>query len=57
VYALPVVETTGYITLSLRDIEKVNGRITEITELNVMKNPAILAIARRATAGYPVKIS
>jgi hypothetical protein len=43
VYALPVVETTGYITLSLRDREKVNVRITEITELNIMKNPVILS--------------
>jgi hypothetical protein len=54
VYELPVVETTGYITLSLRDREKVNVRIMETTELNIMKNPACLAIARRATAGYPV---
>ena len=35
-YDLPVVETTGYITLSLRDREKVNVRITEI---NIMKIP------------------
>ena len=41
---LPVVETTGYITLSLRDIEKVNVRIMKITELNIMKNPVILSI-------------
>jgi hypothetical protein len=27
VYALPVVETTGYITLSLRDREKVKGSV------------------------------
>ena len=54
-YDLPVVETTGYIPLSLRDREKVNQRITEITELNIIENPASLAIARRATAGYPVK--
>jgi hypothetical protein len=44
VYDLPVVETTGYITLSLRDIEKVNVRIMKITELNIMKNPVILSI-------------
>ena len=42
------------ISISLRDREKVNVCITEITELNVMKNPASLAIACRATAGYPV---
>jgi hypothetical protein len=30
------VETTGYITLSLRDREKVNARITEITELKIL---------------------
>jgi hypothetical protein len=42
VYELPVVETTGYITLSLRDREKVNLRIMEITELNIMENPVIL---------------
>ncbi len=53
-YDLPVVETTGYITLSLRDRVKVNLGITEITELNIIENPACLAIARRATAGYPV---
>jgi hypothetical protein len=46
VYALPVVETTGYINLSLRDREKVNVRIAEITELNIMKKSC-----------YPVKIS
>jgi hypothetical protein len=34
VYELPVVETTGFITLSLWDRENVNVRITEITELN-----------------------
>ena len=39
----PVVETTGYIALSLRDRENVNVRITEITELNIMKNPVILS--------------
>jgi hypothetical protein len=44
VYDLPVVETTGYITLSLRDIENVNVRITEMTELNIMENPVILSI-------------
>jgi hypothetical protein len=44
VYELPVVETTGYITLSLRDREKVNVRIMETTELNIMKNPVILSI-------------
>jgi hypothetical protein len=38
-----VVETTGYITLSLRDREKVNVRIMETTELNIMKNPVILS--------------
>jgi predicted aspartyl protease len=38
------VETTGYITLSLRDIEKVNVRIMGTTELNIMKNPVILSI-------------
>ena len=43
VYDLPVVETTGYTTLSLRDREKVNVRIMEITELNIMKNPVILS--------------
>jgi hypothetical protein len=42
-YDLPVVETTGYITLSLRDRGKVNVRITEITELNIMENPVILS--------------
>jgi hypothetical protein len=47
VYDLPVVETTGYITLSLRDREKVNVRIKEVTELNIMKNPACLAILSR----------
>jgi hypothetical protein len=57
VYDLPVVETTGYITLSLRDREKVDLKITETTELNIMENPVCLAMARRATAGYPVKIS
>ena len=41
VYDLPVVETTGYITLSLRDMEKVN---LGIAELNIMKNPVILSI-------------
>jgi hypothetical protein len=62
------VKTTGYITLSLRDREKVNVGIMETTELNIMENPACLAIlsrhsffaqaeALRATAGYPVKIS
>ena len=54
-YDLPVVETTGYITLSLRDREEVDLKITEITKLNIMENPASLAIDRRATAGYPVK--
>ncbi|MFA6294731.1 MAG: hypothetical protein WC637_23260, partial [Victivallales bacterium] len=54
-YDLPVVETTGYITLSLWDSEKINVRRMEITELDIMKNPACFAIARRATAGYPVK--
>jgi hypothetical protein len=39
VYDLPVVETTGYITLSLRDRENVNVRI-KITELNIIENPA-----------------
>jgi hypothetical protein len=43
VYDLPVVEPTGYITLSLRDREKVNVRIKEVTELNIMKNPVILS--------------
>ena len=57
VYHLPVVETTGYIALSLRDREKVDLKITETTELNIMENPVCLAMARRATAGYPVKIS
>jgi hypothetical protein len=57
VYDLPVVETTGYITLSRRDRKKVNLRITKTTELNIRENPACLAIARRATAGYPIKIS
>jgi hypothetical protein len=38
------VETIGYITLSLRDIEKINGRITEITELNIMENPVCLCV-------------
>ncbi len=57
VYELPVVETTGYITLFLWERENVNVRITEIIEFNIMKNPACLAIARRATAGYPVIIS
>jgi hypothetical protein len=42
VYYLPVVETTGYITLSRRDGEKVNLIITEITGLNIMENPASL---------------
>jgi len=54
VYDLPVVETTGYITLSLRDREAVNERMMETTELNNMKNPACLAIALWATAGYPI---
>jgi hypothetical protein len=44
VYYLPVVETAGYIALSLRDTEKINARITE---LNIMKNPACLAILSR----------
>jgi hypothetical protein len=39
-----VVETIGFITLSLRDIEKVNVRIMEITELNIIENPVILSI-------------
>jgi hypothetical protein len=43
VYDLPVVETTGYITLSLRDREKVTVRIKKVTELNIMKNPVILS--------------
>ncbi len=43
VYDLPVVETTGYITLSLRDRENINVRRMEITELNIMKNPVILS--------------
>ncbi|MFA6291250.1 MAG: hypothetical protein WC637_05675 [Victivallales bacterium] len=38
-------------------IEKVNVRIMETTELNIIENPACLAIASRATAGYPVEIS
>ncbi|MFA6292901.1 MAG: hypothetical protein WC637_14020 [Victivallales bacterium] len=38
------VETTGYITLSLWDRERLNLRITEITELNIMENPVILSI-------------
>jgi hypothetical protein len=32
VYDPPVVETTGYITLSIRDREKVNKRTMETTE-------------------------
>jgi hypothetical protein len=36
VYDLPVVETTGYITLSLRDREEVDLKITETTELNIL---------------------
>jgi hypothetical protein len=36
VYDLPVVETTGCITLSLRDREKINVRRMEITELNIL---------------------
>ena len=55
-YDLPVVETTGYITLSLRDKEKVNIKITEITVFNIIENPACLAIVRKAMAGYPVNI-
>jgi hypothetical protein len=47
VYDLPVVETTGCITLSLRDRGKVNVRIMETTELNIMKNPACLGILSR----------
>jgi hypothetical protein len=43
-YDSPVVETIGFITLSLRDIEKVNVRIMEITELNIIENPVILSI-------------
>jgi hypothetical protein len=43
-YDLPVVETTGYITLSLRDREKVNLRIMEITELNIIENPVIPSV-------------
>jgi hypothetical protein len=43
VYDLPVVETTGYTTLSLRDRVKGNLRITEITELNIIENPVILS--------------
>ncbi|MCX6985390.1 MAG: hypothetical protein NT118_11680 [Lentisphaerae bacterium] len=39
----PEVETTGYITLSLRDREKINVRRMEITDLNIMKNPVILS--------------
>jgi hypothetical protein len=35
------VETTGYITLSLRDRDKVNLRITE---LNIIENPVIPSI-------------
>ena len=57
VYDLPVVETTGYITLSLRDKENINVRRMEITELNIIENPACLAIALWAAAGYPVEIS
>ena len=41
VYDLPVVETTGYITLSRRDRKKVNLRIMKITELNIMENMMI----------------
>ena len=44
VYHLPVVETTGYIALSLRDREKVNLRIMEITELNIIENPVIPSV-------------
>jgi hypothetical protein len=43
VYELPVVETTGYIALSLRDREKINVRKREITELNIVKSPVILS--------------
>ena len=38
------VETTGYITLSLLDREKVDLKITETTELNIMENPVRLCV-------------
>jgi hypothetical protein len=39
-----VVETTGYITLSLWDKEEINIKTTEITVFIIIVNPVILSI-------------
>jgi hypothetical protein len=44
VYELPVVETTGYNTLSLRDREKANLGIKGNNKIKYPWNPVILSI-------------